>query len=121
MRGNTCYVAVTLNIYIPALHRAVYQEEKTSPLFHLRSLSSISSPYHFPKNYFSRFQRRNCTAKLESDLFIRNSTFTALKLESFPTNTAGKLLKTGYSKLAPLSMRGTSYFEQVESNWQLLS
>lgn len=119
MRGNTCYVAVTLNIYIPALHRAAYQEEKTSPLFHLRSLSSISSLYHFPKNYFSRFQRRNCTAKL--DLFIRNSTFTALKLESFPTNTAGKLLKTGYSKLAPLSMRGTSYFEQVESNWQLLS
>lgn len=107
MRGNTCYVAVTLNIYIPALHRAAYQEEKTSPLFHLRSLSTISSPYHFPKNYFSRFQRQNCTTKLESDLFIQNSTFTALKLESFPTNTAGKLLKTGYSKLAPLSVHDT--------------
>lgn len=54
MRGNTCYVAATLNIYTPRLHRAArfvrLPREKTSPSFiHVFLSSCFFLAYRFPK------------------------------------------------------------------------
>lgn len=52
MRGNTCYVAATLNIYTPALHRAA----RFVSLPRGENVSSLSStfPFHsFPPRIIS--------------------------------------------------------------------
>lgn len=77
MRGNTCYVAATLNIYTPASHRAARfvglpREEKTSPLFHLRCVSFHVS---FSQKLFFKISKKRLvvTKKLE---FIYTELYT---------------------------------------------
>lgn len=106
MRGNTCYVAATLNIYTPASHRAA----RFVGLPRGENVSSLSSALRFlPRIIFPKIIFQDFKEEISSHEEIRIYLYgiihvsIALKLDSL-NKYAGKVLKTGYLKLALLSV-----------------
>lgn len=100
MRGNTCYVAATLNIYTPASHRAA----RFVGLPRGENVSSLSSALRFlPRIIFPKIIFQDFKEEIRIYLYGIIHVSIALKLDSL-NKYAGKVLKTGYLKLALLSV-----------------